>query len=579
MYLATIKEVYSADLRPDGSVSTPEAIITDLPDGGQHPNRTLGVGPDGMLYIAIGSTCNVCNEPNEEHATMLRARLDGSERGIHSRGLRNTVGFAWDPKTRILWGMDHGSDGKGNDIPPEELNQLQGSRHYGWPYCYGGRVPDRFFSGQPTGSSKTEFCPRTAAPVLTYQAHAAPIQLAFYTGDQFPAEYRDDAFVAMRGSWNRQPPTGYSVVRIEFRDGKPVRMQPFLTGFLRPSGDAYSGRPAGLAVAADGSLLLSDDTNGAIYRISFGERRNAPPPGATQAYRQSDGQEMKASGETAAALPGPRRIAYVDSLSQPESVKFDAEQKVYFVSNIAGPSLKKDGVGFISRLREDGTPENRKWIVSGRNGVVLHAPKGMAIVGDTLWVTDINVVRGFNRRSGAPVGSVDLSGLGATFLNDVSVGPDGIYVTDTQLKADRHGLMFHPSPDKVFRIGPDRRPTLALESDRLGRPNGIAWNPASSRFLIVPSSGDTIMSWRPGERDVTPVAVGPSQTDGVVILENGTAYISSWATSGVHALEGDKLEKVVGHLSSPADIEFNASQGVLAVPLLAQNRVEFYRIP
>ncbi len=578
MYLATVKEVYAVDLRSDGSVSTPKAIITDLPDGGQHPNRTLGVGPDGMLYIAIGSTCNVCNEPNEEHATILRAKLDGSERGIYSRGLRNTVGFAWDPKTGTLWGMDHGSDGKGNDIPPEELNQLQSARHYGWPYCYGDRVPDKYFSGQPAGSSKLEFCPRTAAPVLGYQAHAAPIQLAFYTGKQFPAQYRGDAFVAMRGSWNREPPTGYGIVRIVFRNGKPVRMVEFLSGFLR-NGKAYSGRPAGLVVAKDGALLLSDDTNGAIYRISYTGTGRAPSRAApARAYRPNHPATAGPSGDSAAAPAGPRRLAFIDSLAQPESVKFDADQKVYFVTNIAGPSLKKDGVGFISRLHEDGTLESRKWIRSGRNGVTLNAPKGMAIVGDTLWVADIDLVRGFDRRSGAPVATVDLTRMGATFLNDVSVGPDGIYVTDTQLKADDKGLMFHPAADKIFRIGPDRGVSLALETDRLGRPNGIAWNPATGRFLIV-SAGDTIMSWRPGERDVTPVVAGPGQADGVILLENGTALISSWATSSIHALQDGKLRKLVEQVSSPADIEFNAARGVLAVPLLGQNRVEFYRVP
>jgi glucose/arabinose dehydrogenase len=576
MYLATVKEVYVARLGADGSVTTPTAIITNLPDGGQHPNRTLGIGPDGMLYIAIGSTCNVCNEPNEEHATLLRAKPDGSDRGIYSRGLRNTVGFAWDPKTGVLWGMDHGSDGKGNDIPPEELNQLQISRHYGWPYCYGDRVPDRYFSGQPAGSSKVEFCPRTAAPVLSYRAHAAPIQMAFYTGRQFPAEYRGDVFVALRGSWNREPPTGYGVLRIAFRNGKPVRMEEFLRGFLRNGGTAYTGRPAGLAVAKDGSLLLSDDTNGAIYRIAFTGGKGPVEP--TRAYRLPSPDTTATVAAGAVAPAGPRRLGYVDSLAQPESIKFDADQKVYFVSNIAGPSLRKDGVGFISRFREDGTLENRKWIQAGRKGALLNAPKGMAIVGDTLWVADIDVVRGFNRHTGAPIGTINLVQLGATFLNDISVGPDGIYVTDTQLRADEKGLMFHPAADKVYRIGPDRRVSVALETDRLGRPNGIAWNPAAGRFLIV-SAGDTIMSWRPGERDVTPVLAGPGQADGVVIQEDGTVLISSWATSSVHALQDGKLRKVVEQVSSPADIEFNRTRGVLAVPLLGQNRVEFYRIP
>ena len=144
-------------------------------------------------------------------------RPDGSSRGVFARGLRNTVGFAW--QATNLWGFDHGSDWRGNDVPPEELNLIQPASDYGWPYCYGNRTPDDHFSQEPPGSSKAEHCARTTAPVLTYQAHSAPIQMAFYAGSAFPEEYRDDAFVAMRGSWNRQPPTGYKVVRVSFKGG------------------------------------------------------------------------------------------------------------------------------------------------------------------------------------------------------------------------------------------------------------------------------------------------------------------------------------------------------------------------
>lgn len=269
VYLATIHEVYVADARPDGSLGTPRAIITDLPDAGQHANRTLGIGPDGMLYITVGSTCNTCVEPNEENATVLRARPDGSQRVIFARGLRNTIGFGWHPTTGEMWGLDHGSDWHGDNTPPEELNQLQASANYGWPFCYGNKTPDATFASEPRGSTKAEYCPRTVAPTISYQAHSAPIQMAFYTASQFPAEYRNDAFVAMRGSWNREPPTGYKIVRIRFRDGKPVAMDDFLTGFLTSGAGSYFGRPAGVVVARDGSLLVSDDTNGAIYRVSY----------------------------------------------------------------------------------------------------------------------------------------------------------------------------------------------------------------------------------------------------------------------------------------------------------------------
>jgi|SRR5688572_514655 len=270
IYLATIREVYAADVSADGSVGTPRAIVTGLPDGGQHPNRTLGVGPDGMLYVSIGSTCNQCIETNDEHATILQMTTDGTRRGVFARGLRNTVGFAWNPETRVMWGVDHGSDYKGNEIPPEELNEIQNGLHYGWPFCYGKRVADESYALDPPGSTKGELCPRTVAPTLTFDAHAAPMQIAFYQGTTFPAEYRGDAFVALRGSWNRSPAVGYKVARIEFRDGVPTRTTDFLTGFLAQNGERHYGRIAGIAVGRDGSLFVSDDANGVIYRVTHG---------------------------------------------------------------------------------------------------------------------------------------------------------------------------------------------------------------------------------------------------------------------------------------------------------------------
>jgi glucose/arabinose dehydrogenase len=171
--------------------------------------------------------------------------------------------------------MDHGSDWRGDDQPPEELNRILDGRDYGWPFCFGDRQPDPYLSAEPARLTTAGHCRRSEPPVLTYQAHSAPIALVFYTGGQFPAEYRNDAFVAMRGSWNREPPTGYKVVRLRFQGGAPQGFEDFLTGFLIEEGRAHFGRPAGLAVARDGALLLSDDTNGVIYRVTHG----GPPPG------------------------------------------------------------------------------------------------------------------------------------------------------------------------------------------------------------------------------------------------------------------------------------------------------------
>jgi glucose/arabinose dehydrogenase len=278
VYLATPNQVLLANVGVSGDFEAPEVIIDDLPDGGQHPLRTIGISPDDRLFISVGSTCDACDESNPENATMLVAALDGSSRSTFAAGLRNTIGFGWHSTTGQLWGMDHGSDWRGSDTPPEELNAISQGDDYGWPYCYGDRVIDPVIQDPPEGT-KAEYCADTSGPALSTQAHNAPIGFAFYTGTSFPSEYRDDAFIAMRGSWNRYPPTGYKVVRVVFDDGVPQRFEDFVTGFLIEDGTATFGRPAGIAVAPDGSLLFSDDTSGAIYRVSSAD--TAPDAGTT----------------------------------------------------------------------------------------------------------------------------------------------------------------------------------------------------------------------------------------------------------------------------------------------------------
>jgi len=294
LYITSDKKVLVADIQSDGSLSNPRVIIDDLPDAGQHPNRTIAFGPDGMLYITAGSTCNDCRDSNPESATMLRALPDGSARSVFARGLRNTIGFGWHPVSGMLYGFDNGSDYHGDELPPEELNAIQANKHYGWPFCYAERQVDTQVFNDPPNTTKGDFCPSTEASVLTYAAHAAPIGFTFYTGGHFPPEYRNDAFVAFRGSWNRAKPSGFRVVRVRFDlDGKPLATDDFATGWLMetppasptqpgpaaPASEqgkarrpAQFGRLAGLAVAADGSLLVAEDQNGVIYRITYNGR-------------------------------------------------------------------------------------------------------------------------------------------------------------------------------------------------------------------------------------------------------------------------------------------------------------------
>ncbi|WP_314032702.1 PQQ-dependent sugar dehydrogenase [Xanthocytophaga flava] len=267
MYLVTVHEVFSAAINNDGTLGTLKMLISDLPDAGQHPNRTIAFGPDGKMYITVGSTCNACAEPNAENATILQANADGSNRKIFASGLRNTIGFGWHPQTQKMYGMDHGIDWLGDREQQEEVNLLEQGKFYGWPYIYG----DGKFNPQPPPEDSTyeQYLAKTTLPLLQYEAHSAPLAMVFYTGSQFPSEYQTDAFVAMRGSWNRRDPVGYKVVRLHFENGQPTRFEDFLTGFLINNNTSHFGRLAGLTVHTDGSLLVSDDTNGVIYRVSY----------------------------------------------------------------------------------------------------------------------------------------------------------------------------------------------------------------------------------------------------------------------------------------------------------------------
>jgi Raf kinase inhibitor-like YbhB/YbcL family protein len=295
LYMVTVKDLLVADIKADGTLGPIKMLAGDLPDAGQHANRTLAFGPDGMLYISIGSTCNACNESNPENATMLQVSPDGKTRAIFASGLRNTIGFDWQPQTGELWGMDHGIDFLGDDIQPEELNKIQKGKVYGWPHIWGkdGVNPQ----STPVGDiSKEEWKAMSTPMVLGYTAHAAPMQMVFYKGGSFPAEFNGDAFVTMRGSWNRDPSSGYEIVRIRFANGEPVKFESFVSGFLTDGGKTHIARPMGLAVASDGALLMADDANGVIYRISYRGTENgksgANPPATAMTQQTNQGNHV-----------------------------------------------------------------------------------------------------------------------------------------------------------------------------------------------------------------------------------------------------------------------------------------------
>ena len=251
-------------------------IVSGLPGGGNHWTRTVRQGPDGALYVNIGSSCNVCLEEDERRATILRIALDGSTEEIFATGLRNTLGFDWHPTTGVLWGGDNGRDLLGDDVPPEELNRIVEGGFYGWPYFYGDNVIDRDFDATPPPEADP------VAPAMTLKAHMAPVSFRFVSTEKAPAALQGNALMGLHGSWNRTTKSGYMIAMISFDDdGQPTGYAPYISGFLK-DGSAW-GRPVDTAFGPDGALYVSDDYAGAVYRIAYdGSTATGKAPSAAQ---------------------------------------------------------------------------------------------------------------------------------------------------------------------------------------------------------------------------------------------------------------------------------------------------------
>lgn len=261
LYIAETDKVQRWIYRPSTGRAARPMLLARLPGGGGHFTRSIQFGPDGRLYITAGSSSNASAESDERRASMMVCDQDGSGFRIFARGLRNTVFFTFDDKGRI-WGNDMGRDLLGDDVPPDELNMISDGGDYGWPYCYGDKVADRSTGGSPRR------CAPTVAPVFGYQAHSAPLGLAFVPATQtaVPPEWAGDLIVAFHGSWNRSVPTGYKLVRLDMEGDRVVAQSDLVTGWL--SGDGVSGRPVDVVFGPDGALYVSDDRADAVYRIT-----------------------------------------------------------------------------------------------------------------------------------------------------------------------------------------------------------------------------------------------------------------------------------------------------------------------
>ena len=282
---------------------------------------------------------------------------------------------------------------------------------------------------------------------------------------------------------------------------------------------------------------------------------------------------------TTSAKASATKLGEALGMKTPESVRYDPELDVYYVSNINGNPSQHDGNGFITIVRADTTGAPIKMLVEGgKNGAKLDAPKGLALSGDTLWVADINHVRAFNKKTGVPLADIDLSGQKATFLNDVAIGGDGaVYVTDTGIAFDAKGGMTHPGVDQIFKISGGK--ATSLKPDSLNSPNGITWDKANSRFVLGPFGGRSVQTWKEGDKAAATLATGPGSYDGVEVLGDGRILVTSWADSTVNIVQNGALTKLVTGVNGPADIGVDTKRMVLAIPLFNDNKVAFYKIP
>lgn len=263
LYVAEVNRVLRYDditVRLDDPPA-PVVVSDAFPSEAGHGWKFIAFGPDGKLYVPVGAPCNACVPPSPDYAAIHRMNPDGSGLELYASGIRNTVGFDWDPLTGDLWFTDNGRDFLGENLPPDELNiAAEIGLDFGFPYCYGENVPDPDLNA---GGSCAGYVPAA----LPLPAHVASLGMRFYTGDMFPGDYKNQVFIAEHGSWNRLVPTGYRVSLVRRENGTPTSYEIFAEGWLQ--GRSAWGRPVDVLVMPDGALLVSDDLGGAVYRISY----------------------------------------------------------------------------------------------------------------------------------------------------------------------------------------------------------------------------------------------------------------------------------------------------------------------
>lgn len=497
-----------------------EVIYDKLPNKGHHGWRYITFGPDHKLYVTVGAPCNICDADGIE-ASIIRMNPDGSEVETFAKGVRNSVGMDFQPGTNVLHFTDNGVDMMGNDVPHDELNAAPNKgMHFGFPFYAGGDARQSEWKDKKLPQAMT-------SPVAEFQAHSANLGFKFYTGKQFPAEFQGNAIVAEHGSWNRMQPVGYQLMRVVFDEKHQVKSsEVFIDGWL-DNGEVW-GRPTDVLQMPDGSLLVSDDYSGVIYRISYGDQSTT----------------AKAANKT------------LTGLKMPESSIAHPDGRV-FVTEIG--EFGKNGDGKITVVNPDGTTAT---LAGG-----LNDPKGIDLFNNQLYVADIDqVVR------------VDMDGKKTViakpsdfqdkpiFLNDIEIdGLGNVYVSDSGDDNGKHGAIY-----KIAQSG--KVSQVINDKSGIKRPNGLLMDGPNSMLVADFGTGKLFQvrlnAQAKSKAAVTLLNSGFGGADGLIRDANGILYISDWANGKVWQLSEPKSTPQLiseGHQSS-ADISLSIDGKYILMP-------------
>lgn len=503
-------------------MKTREVVYDKLPNKTHHGWRYLKFGPDNKLYATIGAPCNIC-DPTGIEASIIRMNPDGSKMEVFAKGIRNSVGMDFQPGTNVLHFTDNGVDMLGADVPSDELNAVpKAGMHFGFPFYAGGHDQHPDWKDKKPPQAVTY-------PVAEFQAHSANLGFKFYTGKQFPEAYQGNAIIAQHGSWNRSDPVGYQLTRVIFDEKNQVKKsEVFIDGWLN-NGESW-GRPSDVLQLPDGSLLVSDDYNDVIYRVSYGEKSAAAAPVATSAKTLS-------------------------GLTMPESAIAHTDGRI-FITEIGG--YGKDGDGKVTVLNTDGTTAT---VADG-----LNDPKGIDMFNNQLYVADMNHVLRIDLDGKKTVfaKTADFKGT-PTFFNDIEIdGLGNVYVSDSGDDKGKHAAIY-----QITQAGKVTR--LLDENTGIKRPNGLLMDGPNKLLVADFGSGKLFQlafDAETGKSKLTLLNSGFGAADGLVRDSDGLLYISDWAGGKVWQLGEPKATPQLisqGHKSS-ADISLSIDGKFILMP-------------